>query len=106
MVYKIDFPTNTSFNFIHLVNNVRYKFHILYNSYDNTYYMDIDKFENGAYKNILNTIKITTGIDILLQYKYYDLGSMYIVPATSNIYKNEPSAETLKDNYFILWEHN
>lgn len=106
MIYKFDFPTNASFNFTHLVNNVKYKIHILYNSYSNDYYMDIDKFENGSYKNILNSIKVALGVNLFLQYKYLNLGDFYIIPVSSKVQKHEPDAATIKDNYFILWEHN
>ena len=106
MIYKFDFPTNTSFNFVHLVNNVKYKLHILYNSYADDYYMNIDRFENGSYKNILNSIKLSLGMNLFLPYKYLGIGDFYIVPTTSNVWKKEPKAESIKDNYFILWRHN
>lgn len=106
MIYKFDFPTNVSFNFIHLVNNIQHKIHVLYNSYDDTYYMNIDKFEDGKYKNILNSIRVTLGINLFLQYNYYNLGSFFVIPTTSKVYRNDPKASTIKDNYFILWEHN
>ena len=106
MTYKFDFPTNSSFNFVHLVNNVQHKVHILYNSYDDTYYMDIDKFVDGKYINILNSIRLTLGVDLFLQYKYYNLGEFLIIPTTSKVYKSDPKAATIKENFFILWTHN
>lgn len=104
--YQFDFPTNSSFSFIHLVNNNYFKIHVLYDSFADNYYMNIDKFINGKYVNIINSIKVTTGIDLFLQFRYFNLGKFFIIPTSDSVYNKDPSASTIKNNYFIYWEHD
>lgn len=106
MVYKFDFPSNSSFSFTHLVNKIYYKIHILYDSYTDSYYMNVDKYINNNFVNIINSIKLTTGINLFLQFSYLNLGNFFVIPNTDTQYKYDPKASTIKTNYIILWEHN
>lgn len=104
--YQFDFPSNTSFSFIHLVNNVYHKLHILYEVNTDSYYMNIEKYINGKFVEIVNCVKLTLGIDLFMQYRYLNLGKFFIIPATDKLYRKDPSSKTIKSNYFILWEHD
>lgn len=106
MTYQFDFPSNTSYSFIHLVNGTYYKIHILYDAHTDSYYMNVDKYENNEFVNIINSINLTTGLDLFLQFKYLGLGSFFIIPATDKQYRNDPRASTIKNSYFIIWEHD
>jgi hypothetical protein len=104
-VYQFDFPTNSSFSFTHLVNKVYHKIHILYNSADDDYYINVDKFVNGKFENIINSIKLTTGVNLFLQFSYMNLGTFCVIPKTDKLYRNVPKASTIVDGYAIFWEH-
>lgn len=103
--FQFDFPTNTSHSFIHLANNVYYKLHILYDVSTDSYYMNVDKFIDGNFVNIINAIKLTVGLNLFLQYSYLNLGNFFIIPYSDKYYYYDPSAASIKDNYFIIWEH-
>lgn len=104
--YQFDFPSNKSHSFTHLVNGIYYKVHILYDTHTDSYYMNIDKYNNTKFENIINSIRLSTGIDLFIQYRYLNLGKFFVIPATDKQYRNDPKASTIKTNYFILWEHN
>lgn len=104
--YQFNFPTNSSYCFMHVVNGTYLKVHILYDVHTDSYYMNIDKYQNNAFKNIINSIKLVTGIDIFIQYKYLNLGKFFVIPSTDTQYRNDPKASTIQNCYFIIWEHD
>lgn len=106
MVNIINFSTNLSHTFTHTVNGKQYKIHIIYNKYLKTYYMNIDKVTSSGYENIINSIILTMGIDLLQQYQYLNLGKLWLTPIKSKSFANLPNTETLKSDYIFLWEHD
>lgn len=106
MTYQLTIQTNTNHSFTHFVNGAYLKVHILYDGYTDSYYMNIDRQENGVYKNIVNSIKLVIGVNILEQYSYLNLGDMFLIPATDRLFRDEPNASTINTGYFILWSHS
>lgn len=104
--YQFDFPTNNNYSFIHLANGNYYKLHILYDTLTDSYYMNIDKYIDNKFVNIINSVKLVVGMNLLLQYDYFDIGQIYVIPISDTLYDKDPSAGTIKNGYFILWEHD
>lgn len=104
--YQITIPTNKNHSFLHFVHGVYLRVHILYDNYTDTYYMNIDKQQNGQYNNVVNSIKLVVGVNILEQYDYLNLGRMFLIPVTDKLYGKEPTADTINTGFFILWSHD
>ena len=105
-VYQFEFSSNTNYSFIHLVNGIYHKIHILYDSSTDSYYMNVDKYINNDFVNIINNVRITMGVNVFLQFQYYNLGEFLIIPITDKLYRKDPSSSTIKNGYIILWSHN
>lgn len=105
MEYALKFTTNKSHNFTHIVNGITYKLHIMYESISDSYYINVDKFTSNKFENIINSVKITTGIDLFSQYSYLGLGRFWVVPVQDSLYSQIPSANTLVLGYIMIWEH-
>lgn len=103
MTKYIQFKTYKPYNFTTMVNDIQIRVHIRYNSYLNRYYMNIDKQIEGEYINIVNSIMLTTGVDLFNQFEYLGLGKLYIIPIRTELYNSDPSSETIQ-NYMIMWE--
>ena len=100
-MYKlIQFKSYKPYNFIMNVNNKEIKIHLRYNSYMNKYYFNIDEKEDGVFINKINSIILTTGVDLLMQHPQLDYGELYIIPEKTELYSADPTAETIQ-NYLI-----
>lgn len=106
MVIRLSFIDNASYNFTHVVNNNTYRIHVRYDTYSDTYFLNFDKYEKGEYVNIINNIVLTTGMNLLEQFTYYHLGSMYLIPYGDYALNSYPSNKNIVTNYSLLWEHD
>lgn len=106
MLNYLQFTSNKSHNFIHRVNGVSYKIHIRYDAYNSSYYMNIDKNIGGLYTNIISNIRLTTGVNLLLQYQHFNLGDLRLIPYKDTEFDKIPNTDTIVQDYAILWEHN
>ena len=102
-IKSINFKSARPYSFTTDVNGQRIKLHVRYNSYSDTYYLNVDRFINGQYENIINGIPLVTGIDLFLQYPQFNLGELMIIPFKPEYYDKIPNAETIVNNFQILW---
>lgn len=101
MVKAVQFNTFKTNNFVMNLNNTRVKIHLRYNSYLDNYYIDVDKFIAGTYVNVLNSVTLTTGIDLFMQHPQLNLGEFYIVPLKTELYNKDPSPENIQN--YMIW---
>ena len=130
--YYLNFRTNAPYKFTHIIQGSTFKLYLKYDQNKDRYYFDVYKLENSSFVLKAGSLFLTTGCDIFQQYKHLGIGSLYIIPKTDeyyqnvnsdnvikvktvngvnvsylmNIYGSYPGAETIKDFYFMLWEHN
>lgn len=102
-VKSINFKSACPYSFSTDVNGQRICLHLRYNSYSDSYTFSVDRFVDGRFENIINSIPLVTGIDLFLQYPQYNLGELMIVPFKSEYYDKTPTAETIVNNFQILW---
>lgn len=101
-MYKlIQFKSYKPYNFVLNVNDMEIRIHLRYNSYVDKYYFNIDKKENGVYVNKINSILLTTGVNLLLQHPQFDFGELYVIPSKTELYDQDPSAQTIQ-NYLLM----
>ena len=101
MTKMIQFKTYKPYNFVMDVNNKRIRIHIRYNSYTDSYYMNVDRLNQGLYENIINSIALVTGVDLFLQHPQFDLGEFWVVPFKTDYYSESPKASTIQN--FVIW---
>lgn len=101
MLKAIQFKTYKPYNFVVDLNGQNIRIHLRYNDYLNSYYINVDKQVSGVYVNILNSVALTTGIDLFMQHPQLNLGEFYIVPLKTDLYDKDPSAETIQD--YMIW---
>ena len=86
---SIQLTTTLSHNFTKQLGGETYKFHIRYNEYKNLYIMNIDKFIDDTFVNIINGLEMHTNVDIFLPFQNYNyngtiiklnLGSAMVMP--------------------------
>lgn len=106
MVYAFSFKSNASYNFTHVVQGNSYRVHMIYDRYTDSYYIRIDKLVNGAFTRLLQGVRITTGINILLQYNYLELGGIWVIPISDNTVNDIPNASTIVSGYVFTWIHD
>ena len=102
-IRSINFKSACPYSFTTDINGQRVKIHVRYNPYSDSYYFNVDRFINGQYENIINGIPLVTGIDLFMQYPQYHLGELLIVPFKPEYYDKTPTAETLVNNFQIIW---
>lgn len=103
MTYTFNLNTNTSTNFNITLNDKTYKVHIKYVTINNSYVIDIDSFENGVYKNIINSVPLNIGVDLMLPWRGIGLGRLYCIPTDKRYFGANPTAQTIKDYYVLQW---
>lgn len=101
-IKMIQFKTYKQYSFITNINNNKFRVHVRYNSYLDNYYIDVDKFINGVYINIINSVMLYTGVNLFLQHPQLDLGYLYIVPLKVDLYSENPTSSTIQ-NFMIFW---
>jgi hypothetical protein len=101
MVKAVQFKTFKPYNFVMDLNNVKVKIHLRYNSYLNSYYIDVDKQISGKYVNVINSVALTTGVNLFMQHPQLNLGEFYIIPLKTDLYDKDPTAETIQD--YMIW---
>lgn len=101
MVKMVQFKSYKPYNFTMSINNTKMKIHVRYNSYMDNYYINIDKLNNGIYENVINSVMLTTGVDLLLQHPQLDLGQLFVVPMKTELYDQDPSSSTIQ-NYILM----
>lgn len=106
MTYSFAFRSNSSYSFTHIVDGTSYRIHVVYDTYTDSYYIDIDKLVNGAFSRLIQGIRVTTGINLLLQYSYLNLGGIWVIPLTDDVFSEIPSAGTIVDRFVFVWEHD
>ena len=106
MLYTLPFRKNSPYSFTSNAGGNQFKFHIKHAMSDDTYYMDIDIFQNGKYVPIINSVKLTCGCDLFIPYKRYGLGTFMVIPTDSRYYNLNPNADSLIPYYVIVWEHD
>lgn len=125
--YFLSFRTNSAYTFTVPMKDKSFRFYIKYDINKDRYYMDIYQLEDGQYNLKVSSLFLTTGCNLFQQYQYLGLGNMYIIPKTDIYYDNVvnranvktnngleeveirgayPGAKTIKDFYYMIWEHN
>lgn len=99
----IMFKSARPYNFTYTVNEQKIRVHVRYNSYKDSYYLNVDRYEKGNYKNLINSIPLTTGVDLFIQHPQFELGSLFVIPTKKEYYDKDPKSETIKDNYMLMW---
>ena len=100
MVKLIQFKSYKPYNFTMDVNGTKVKIHLRYNSYMDSYYFNIDKMQAGVFNNVINSVPLTTGVDLMYQHPQLNLGEIYIVPMKTELYNSNPTSATIQN--FIL----
>lgn len=103
---RIDFTKSSEYSFSHTINNNDFKIYIRYNILFDRYFLDIDKFQDGMYKTLVKNVNITTGANILLPYRRYGIGNMYLIPNVDTEYDKLPSADTIIKKWFLFWQYD
>lgn len=106
MIYTLQFKSNSAYNFTADAGGNSFRFHIKHDLRHDSYYMDIEKRTGAQYAYIARCIALTTGCDLFIPFQRHGLGSLFIVPLRPEYYALEPSAETIVDNYVMVWGHN
>lgn len=101
-IKMIQFKTYKQYNFSTVINGTKLKVHVRYNSYLDNYYINVDKFINGIYVNVINSVMLYTGVNVFQQHPQLDLGYLYVIPMKKELYSKDPSSETIQ-NYILLW---
>lgn len=101
-VKMIQFRTYKQYNFSTVINGVKLKVRIRYNSYLNNYYMNVDELVNGKFINVISSVMLYTGVNLFQQHPQLNLGYLYIVPLKKELYSEDPKAETIQ-NFLMLW---
>lgn len=103
IIKSINFKSAYPYSFSTVINEQQIRVHVRYNGYKDNYYFNIDVMQNGKYVNKVNSIALTTGVDLFLQYPQFRLGQLFIIPMKKDLYAKIPTAETLVNGYSILW---
>lgn len=106
MIYTVPFKTNIPYSFTSSAGKNNFKIHIKYSIEDDTYFMDIDLYQNGSYVPIISCLNITIGCDLFMPFQQYELGSLFILPIDNRYIFEVPHADTLVSKYVMVWEHN
>lgn len=104
-IYKLNFRSNSAYNFTASAGGNSFKIHIKHSISDDTYFMDIDMLKDNNYVPIISCINITVGVDLFLPFARYGLGRFYVMPNDSRYYTDVPRADTILSKFYILWEH-
>lgn len=106
MIYKIiEFKTYKQYNFSTFVNGSKVRIHVRYNDYLDRYYINIDRYVNNQYINIIKSVMLYTGVDILFQHPQFNLGKLFVIPTKKELYSEDPKSSTIQ-NYLLFWESN
>lgn len=106
MLYAFSFKSNASYNFTHTIQGTSYRVHLVYDLYTDSYYMHIDKLSNGAFVRLIQGVRVTTGINLLLQYSYLNLGGIWVLPVGDETIRQIPGAATINNGFIFTWEHD
>ena len=99
----INFKSHKQYSFSTSINSHQFRIHVRYNSYTDSYYFNIDNLVDGKYENIINSVSLVTGVDLFMQHPQLELGVCYIIPMKLELEDKNPTAETLVNNYILLW---
>lgn len=104
MLYRnIQFKTSDPYNFNISVNGSSLEVHVRYNAHLDRYYLDIDRYERGTFKNIMSGVMLYTGFNLFMQSPQFDLGELYVIPLKSELYHKDPSPDNIRD-YMLFWK--
>jgi len=101
-IKMIPFKTYKQYNFYTSINGAKYQIHVRYNSYLDNYYLNIDRYVNGKFVNIINSIMLYTGFDLFSQHPQFNLGNCYVIPLKKELYPEDPKSSTIQ-NYIFFW---
>lgn len=101
-IKMIQFKTYKQYSFSTVINGNKLRVHVRYNSYLDNYYINIDRFVNGAYINMINSVMLTTGVNLFLQHPQLNLGYFYVIPLKVELYSEDPKSNTIQ-NFMMLW---
>lgn len=118
-LHYIQFRSNQPYMFSHQIQNNLFRINLRYDIDKDRYFIDIYKFDGVKYNLIIGSIFLTVGCNLLLQYQHFGLGNLWVIPMSDKYYGNVnsgiinnkeifgsyPAADTIKNNYFLLWEH-
>ena len=102
-IKSINFKSACPYSFSTDVNGQRIRLHVRYNSHSDSYYFNVDRFIDGQFENIINSVPLVTGIDLFMQSPQFNLGELMIIPLKPEYYDKTPTAETIVNNFQILW---
>lgn len=103
MVYNFSLNTNTSTSFVIALNDKTFRVHIKYVANSDRYIIDIDKYVDNQYINIINSVPINIGVDLMFPWRNIGLGRLYCIPIDKRYYLEDPRSETIVKYYIFQW---
>lgn len=96
---------NSTFSSIIPVNgkNVKFYFFLRYNSEAEYWVMDI---MDSSRNPIISSIPLLTGINLLEQYEYLQIGKAYLVKTDDSLLADIPDDTNLSTDFALLWLDN
>ncbi|AIY82206.1 putative bacteriophage protein (plasmid) [Clostridium botulinum 202F] len=79
---------------------IKLMFFLRYNTEQKCWEMDIS---NSDKKQLVNSIPLVCGCNLLEQHSYLNIGSAYIVKVDNNISSTRPDEYNLGDKFILLW---
>ncbi len=96
---------NQSFTSTIPINGKKVKlfFFLRYNTEQSCWGMDISDSNKN---NLINSIPLVCGCNLLEQYDYLNIGSAYILKIDANINDSKPNEYNLGDKFILVWGDN
>lgn len=104
--FYIPIGDNVPQRFTHIFEDGRiFSCYLKYNRLLDNWILDIYLIENEIYYPYALNITLQYGLDMLSQYKYKQLGELYLFPNNPNE-NYSPSYNNLNTGFILLWRHN
>lgn len=79
---------------------IKFNFFLRYNTEANYWVLDISDSSNN---NLLVSVNLICGLNLLEQYSYLRIGSAYIVKADNSLADDSPNQYNLGTDFQLLW---
>lgn len=79
---------------------IKFNFFLRYNTEANYWVLDIYDSHNN---NLLASINLVCGANLLEQYSYLNIGSVYIVKADTTLISDRPNEYNLGTSFLLVW---
>lgn len=102
---RIDFTQSTEQSFSHTVRGNTFKVYIKYDILYDRYYLDLDIYKDGYFQPFVRDINLTTGSNLFAPYIGHGTGNLWLIPSNKEHIYKLPTASTIINNFFLLWQY-